>query len=133
MLLVIAALALSILPAPARADGHGFAADNTWVAFLKCQDLIGKTTTSINHQTFPIYSMWLRGYIAGVSSLSTVSITEKIQFSDVAASLLIYCSRHQSDNAVEAAVHVGSLFYNVLNANNAFGDLHSPGSPPLQE
>jgi hypothetical protein len=127
------ALALTLSPALARAEGGSVATDNAWVAFLKCQDLIGRTTLSVNHQTFPIYSMWLRGFIAGVSSLSATSITEKVKFSDLAASVLIYCTTHQKETAVDAAVHVGSLFYNVLNADNAIRDLHSPGLPPLQE
>lgn len=130
----VAALAVALfLPAHAsRADGS-VATDNAWIAFLKCQDLIGRSTTSINHQSFPIYSMWLRGYIAGVSSIATISITEKIKFSDVAASVLIYCTTHPKISAVDAAVHVGSLFYNVLNSDQAIIDLHNPGTPPLQE
>lgn len=127
------ALALTAPLGPACAEGGTVATDNAWIAFLKCQDLIGRTTMSVNHQTFPIYSMWLRGFIAGVSSLSATSITEKVKFSDLAASVLIYCSTHQKESAVNAAVHVGSLFYNVFNANNTIGDLHSPGIPPLQE
>jgi len=127
------ALALTLPPWFARAEGGSVATDNAWVAFLKCQDLIGRNTLSVNHQTFPIYSMWLRGFIAGVSSLSATSITEKVKFSDLAASVLIYCTTHQKETAVDAAVHVGSLFYNVLNADNAVRDLHSPGTPPLQE
>jgi hypothetical protein len=127
------ALAISVPPWPACAEGGTVASDNAWIAFLKCQDLIGRTTASVNHQTFPIYSMWLRGFIAGVSSLSATSITEKVKFSEVGASVLMYCSTHQKESAVDAAVHVSSLFYSVLNANNAVVDLHSPGLPPLQE
>jgi hypothetical protein len=132
-LIAALALAISIIPCPSRAEGGTVATDNAWIAFLKCQDLIGRTAASVNHQTFPIYSMWLRGYIAGVSSLAPVSITEKVKFSDVAASVLMYCTTHQKDNAVDATVHVGSLFYNVLNPNNAAVELHNPGTPPLQE
>jgi hypothetical protein len=127
------AIAISVSPCPSRAEGGTVATDNAWIAFLKCQDLVGKTSSSVNHQTFPIYSMWLRGYIAGLSSLSLVSITEKVKFSEVAASILMYCMTHPKEGAVDATVHVGSLFYNVLNPNNAAVELHSPGTPPLQE
>jgi hypothetical protein len=126
-------LALAPLTVAARAAIHDRSKSSAWIMDLKCRDLIGLKEKSINRAVFPVYSVWLRGYIAGVSSLAPISITSNVKFSDVSASLLTYCTSHQEQNSVEAAVHIGSLFYNVLNPQNQGTDLHQPGTSKAPE
>ena len=132
-MLGVALLALTLPTGSARAVVHDHAKSSAWIMGLKCRDLIDQKAASINREIYPVYSIWLRGYIAGVSSLAPVSITSHVKFSDVSSSLLTYCTVHQDENGVEAAVHIGSLFYNVLNPRNVGADLHQPGHPQLPD
>jgi hypothetical protein len=125
--------ALAVLLPTAAARPACAAEDSAWVTNLKCRDLLGPTAGSINDQAYAPFSMWLRGYLAGLSGLAKISMTEHVKFSTFAATVLTSCSRNPDSGAVDISVYVASMFYNILNVQKKAIDLHSPGVPASED
>ena len=125
-------LALAVIW-PLSAFGRSHVPESTWITGLKCHEIMGTKPGTTNPEVFPVYSIWLRGYVAGVSSAAPVSISANVKFSDFAGLLLTYCGTHPTENGVDAAVHVGSLLYNVLNPQDTGADLHAPDKSAMRE
>lgn len=110
------------------------AEDTAWITNLKCRDLVNPADNSVNRRNLPMFGMWVRGYMAGVSSASRASLTQHVRVSDFEAMVLTFCSKSPDDSAIETSIKAASMLVNLLDVKSkAAIELNNPGAPAPEE
>jgi len=127
--LVATSIILLLVPFTSRAAG-GFSDDTNWITQLKCSDLVGAADQSPNPTTVPLFSMWARGYMAGISSASNVDLTAFMRTSEFVTAVLVICAQKPGENAVHTAVSVADGIVGLLDSKSKRPPaLRDPGTP----
>ena len=108
--------------------------DTVWITNLKCSDLVNPKDGNAVTENLPSFGMWIRGYMAGISSASMQNLTKHIKYTDFVVIVLQLCAKEPSYSAVEASIDTASFFFNILDTKaKKTANLKSPGVPAREE
>jgi hypothetical protein len=108
--------------------------ETDWMKNLKCSDLVIPGTTDVNDKNIFPFAMWMRGYMAGISSSLRVNLTAHVKTGDFLAIVLSGCSKHPDEGAIETSVGVAEIMINLLDAKAPSAmKLNEPGDPATEE